>query len=69
MITLIRILMDGPVLLLSGIVLLIFGGAGLLSTGGATYSRLRTTKPIVFYLQLAVGVLLMSAGAAVTFSG
>lgn len=54
----------GPVLLLGGIVLLVLGGAGLLAGGGASHSRLRTTKPIVYVVQVAVGVLCGSAGLA-----
>ncbi|MGI9018863.1 MAG: hypothetical protein ACR2HR_17460 [Euzebya sp.] len=57
-----RTLFNGPVLLLGGIVLLIFGGAGLVSAQGASYSRLRTAKPIVFLLMLGVGVLLVVSG-------
>lgn len=54
----------GPVLLLGGVVMLVLGGAGLLASGGAAYSRLRTTRPIWHVLQVAVGVLLLSAGLA-----
>ncbi|CAN5278950.1 hypothetical protein BH23ACT9_BH23ACT9_03040 [soil metagenome] len=57
----------GPILLLSGIVMLVLGGAGLAGSGGASHSRLKTTKPIVHVGQLAVGVLLASSGAAVVF--
>jgi hypothetical protein len=63
-----RVLFDGPVLLLSGIVLVMLGGAGLLSTGGASHSRLRSTKPVYFLVQLGIGVLLLSVGATLVFS-
>ena len=59
----------GPVLLLGGVVLVLLGGAGLLATGGASHSRLRTTRPIVHLAQLAVGLLLGSAGVALLLSG
>jgi hypothetical protein len=64
-----RVLLDGPVLLLGGVVLILFGGAGLLSTGSAGHSRLRTTRPAVFVAQLAVGVLMASAGATALLVG
>lgn len=54
----------GPVLLLGGIVGILLGAAGLLSTGGASHSRMRTTRPVVHLAQLAVGILLVSSGAA-----
>ena len=55
----------GPVLLLAGIVSLVLGGAGLAASGGAAHSRLRTTKPIVHVIQLAVGLLLVVSGTTV----
>lgn len=64
-----RVLLDGPVLLMLGIVMLLLGGAGLLSTGGASHSPLRTTRPVVFVVQLLVGVLLTTAGLALLFGG
>ena len=63
-----QVITNGPVLLLTGIVLLVFGGAGLFATGGAGFTRLRTTKPIVHMVQLAFGVLLAAAGLAIITS-
>lgn len=59
----------GPVLLLAGIVLALLGAAGLLATGTASHSRMRTAGPRVHVAQIAAGVLLGSAGAAVLLSG
>ncbi len=69
MLVLIRIFLDGPVMLLSGIVLMMFGGAGLLGTGGATHSRLRTTKPAVYVGEIVLGVVLLAIGAALIVNG
>jgi hypothetical protein len=55
----------GPVLLLAGIVSLLLGGAGLLAGRGAAHSRLRTARPIVHLVQIAVGVVLTTSGATV----
>lgn len=49
---------------MAGVVMLVFGAAGLFGSGGASYSRLKTSKPVVFYAQLIVGLLLLTAGAA-----
>lgn len=59
----------GPVLLLAGIFMVLLGGAGLLGSGGAGHSKLRTTKPIVHVLQVIVGVALGGAGLAIVTAG
>lgn len=49
---------------MAGVVMLVFGAAGLFGSGGASYSKMKTANPKVFYGQLLVGVLLLSAGVA-----
>jgi hypothetical protein len=66
---LLDVLVDGPVLLLSGAVLLLFGLAGLLSTGGAGHTRRREAKPATSLVLVAVGALVAAAGAALITAG
>lgn len=63
-----RTLVNGPVLLMGGVVLMIFGGAGAVSAKSASFSRQRTAKPIVFVIVLALGVLLMVSGLTLILS-
>lgn len=55
----------GPTLLALGMVLLVLGGAGLLGTGSAAHSRLRTTDRRVHIGQALGGVFCLFAGLAI----
>ncbi|WP_114590235.1 hypothetical protein [Euzebya pacifica] len=59
----------GAIVLMAGVLMLVLGAAGLLGTGGASYSRMRTAKtPKTHYGQLVVGVLLTTSGMALLVS-
>lgn len=59
----------GATVLMAGVVLVVLGGAGLLGTGGASHSRMRSARPVVFVVQLVLGVLLLSSGIALLTAG
>lgn len=58
----------GATVLMAGIAMLVLGGAGLAGTGGASFSRMRTARPIVFVGQLIGGVVLIGVGIALLTS-
>lgn len=49
---------------MAGVVLLVIGGAGLLGGGNASYSKMRTARPVTFWSMLVLAVLLISVGVA-----
>lgn len=55
----------GAIVLMAGVLMLVLGAAGLLGTGGASFSRMRTARtPKTHYGQLVAGVLLTTSGLA-----
>ena len=59
-----RVLGDGPVVLLAGIVFLLFGGSGLLAGQKAAYTRREEGPRWAFLGMLLIGLLLTGSGVA-----
>lgn len=54
----------GPTVLMAGVVLLVIGGAGLLQSGAASHSKMRTAHRGWFVGQVVAGLLLVGVGVA-----